>query len=189
MGLKDRVLSRSSERMSDIGFRLMSLTFDVVDLLYLHIDGRVQTFGIKEGLSVVDYGCGPGRYTTRFSKLVGDKGKVYVVDIHELAIAAVKQKIAKLGLRNVEPVLAQKDNSSLPDHVTDIVCALDMFFGVKEPTEFLKELKRFAKKDSVLVIDDGHQPRDVTKKNILASNLWTIEEETSDHLKCKPKAS
>lgn len=176
----------TSEGMSNTGFRLMSLTFNVIDLLHPYIDGHVKTFGITEGLTVVDYGCGPGRYTMRFAKLVGDKGKVFAVDIHELAIAAVKQKIAKAGLRNVEPVLAHGYNSSLPDQIADVVCALDMFFGIKEPTEFLKELKRSVKADGVLIIDDGHQPRAVTKRNILASNLWMIYEEMKDHLKCKP---
>jgi ubiquinone/menaquinone biosynthesis C-methylase UbiE len=189
MGLKDKGKIRIPERIPDTAFRLMSLIFDVIDLLHPHIDGRVRAFGIKEGFTVVDYGCGPGRYTTRFSKLVGDKGEVYAVDIHELAINAVKQKIARLSLRNVEPVLAREYSSSLPDHFADIVCVLDMFFGIKEPTEFLKELKRIVKKDGMLVIDDGHQPRDVTKKKILASNLWAIEEETRDHLKYRPKAS
>jgi ubiquinone/menaquinone biosynthesis C-methylase UbiE len=189
MGSKDKVSIGNSERMPDMAFRLMSLTFDVIDLLHPHVDGRAETFGIKEGSTVVDYGCGPGRYTTRFSKLVGDSGKVYAVDIHELAIDTVKRKIARLSLRNVEPVLARGYNSSLPDHVADTVCVLDMFFGIKEPTEFLKELKRIVKKDGMLVIDDGHQPRDVTKKKILASNLWVIEEEIKDHLKCRPKAS
>jgi ubiquinone/menaquinone biosynthesis C-methylase UbiE len=189
MGLKDGVLHRPSERMSDTGFRLMNFIFNIMDLIHPYIDGRVKTFGIREGMTVVDYGCGPGRYTTRFSKLVGETGKVYAVDIHELAIAAIRQKITTLGLRNVEPVLAQGYDSSLPAHVADVVCVLDMFFGVKQPTEFLKELKRIAKQDGMLVIDDGHQSRDVTKRNILASGQWTIVEETTDHLKCKPNGS
>ena len=186
MNLQERAQRRPTERMSNLGFRLMSLTFDLVDLVHPYIDRRVTTFGIREGMTVVDYGCGPGRYTTRFAKLVGERGKVYAVDIHELAIQAVKAKSARLGLRNVVPVLAHGYASILPDHVADIVCALDMFFGIKQPTGFLAELKRITRSDGVLVMDDGHQPRQVTKEKILASGVWTIAEETSDHLKCKP---
>jgi len=75
----------------------------------------------------------------------------------------------------------------LPDDVADVVCAIDMFFIIKKPTEFLAELKRITKSDGTLVIDDGHQPRDLTKTKILDSGLWDIVEETSDHLKCKPR--
>lgn len=61
-----------------------------------------------------------------------------------------------------------------------------MFFIIKKPSEFLGELKRIAKSDGMLVIDDGHQSREETRKKILASDRWTICEETRDHLKCKP---
>jgi len=39
------------------------------------------------------------------------------------------------------------------------------------------------------VIDDGQQPRAVTKEQVLASGCWSIVEETADHLKCRPSAS
>ena len=134
----------------------------------------------------MDYGCGPGRYAVKFAELVGEKGIVYAVDIHELAIETVKEKIRRGNLRNIEPILIQGYDSTLPDTVADVVCALDMFFIIKKPTEFLAELKRIVKSDGTLVIDDGHQPRSVTKEKILDSGLWDIVEETRDHLKCKP---
>jgi ubiquinone/menaquinone biosynthesis C-methylase UbiE len=83
-------------------------------------------------------------------------------------------------------VLAPGYDCGLPDRIADVVCALDMFFGIKQPTEFLAELKRITRPDGVLVIDDGHQPREVTKEKILASGLWIIQAETLDHLTCRP---
>jgi len=101
----------------------------------------------------------------------------------------VKQKIDEYGFKNIVPVLAKGYDSTLLDHVADIVCAIDMFFIIKNPTEFLAELKRITKSDGILVIDDGHQKRSVTKTNILQSCHWDIFEETRDHLKCKPRIS
>ncbi len=177
---------RESDRMSDTGFRLMGVLFKIVDFFYPHLDRRIEKFGLRPGMIVVDYGCGPGRYTVRFAGVVGQAGRVYAVDVHELAVAAVQKEIARRGLANVVPTLAHGYDSSLPDHVADAVCAIDMFFSVGQPTTFLAELKRIAKPDGVLVIDDGHQPRSVTKEQILASGCWTIVEETADHLKCRP---
>lgn len=150
------------------------------------VESRVATFGITSGMTVVDYGCGPGRYTIRFSKLVGDSGKVYAVDIHELGITAVQRKIEKNNLRNIEPVLATGYHSGLPDHVADRVAAIDMFFLVPEPATFLQEIHRITKKNGVLIIDDGHQSRTTTKEKIFSSDRWEIMEETPDHLKCRP---
>jgi ubiquinone/menaquinone biosynthesis C-methylase UbiE len=103
--VKRRTERRESEKMSNLSFRLMNLTFRVVDFFYPYIDKRVKDFGIRKGMTVVDCGCGPARYTARFERLVGETGKVYAVDIHGLAIEAVKRKIEKCGLGNVVPVL------------------------------------------------------------------------------------
>jgi ubiquinone/menaquinone biosynthesis C-methylase UbiE len=172
--------------MPDIAFRLMSATFALKDFLYPTIDKRVVTFGIREGMTVVDYGCGPGRYTTRFSKLVGRNGRVYAVDVQKLAVEAVKRKMAKQGLGNIMPVLAKGYDTGLPDQMADRVCALDMFFGVREPSTFLQEVHRIARPEGILIIDDGHQSRQTTLQKIKASGCWSVVEETPDHLKCLP---
>ena len=178
--------TRRTDRMSDLSFRMMALVFRLIDLVYPRVDQRVGKFGIQPGVTLVDYGCGPGRYTVRFARLVGPDGKVYAVDVQELAIQAVTRKMQTEGLTNIVPVLAHGYNSGLPDHLADVVCALDMFFGVKEPTTFLGELKRIIKSDGTLIIDDGHQRRKTTKDKIMASGCWRIEEEMADHLKCRP---
>ena len=95
--------------------------------------------------------------------------------------------MVKYNVNNIEPVLIEGYDSTLPDNVADIVCAIDMFFIIKKPTKFLGELKRLIKNDGTLIIDDGHQPREKTKEKILVSGLWDIVEETKDHLKCKPQ--
>ena len=186
MSLISKIQQHKTEKMSNISFQLMNFMFKLIDFLYPHIDKRIKSFDIEEGMTVVDYGCGPGRYTTRLAKLVGEKGKVYAVDIHELAMEAVQKEITKHNLRNVETKLAQGYNSGLPNDIADRICAIDMFFIIKNPTEFLTELKQILKDDGVLIIDDGHQSRKETKSKILNSNLWKIIEESKDHLKCVP---
>jgi ubiquinone/menaquinone biosynthesis C-methylase UbiE len=186
MDLHEKAREKETRKMSDTSFKLMSLAFNAIDFLFPYIDRRIKNFEVREGMVVVDYGCGPGRYTTRFARLVGETGKVYAVDIHKLAIETVKGKIEKYRLQNVVPVLARGYDSALPEHVADMVCAIDMFFSIERPTELLGELRRIAKKDGLLIIDDGHQSRATTKKKILESGYWNIWEETPDHLKCKP---
>ena len=186
MSVRKRVEKRRTEKMSNTSFKMMNWTFKVIDFFYPYIKKRIKKFGLEEGMTVVDYGCGPGRYSIEFAKLVGEKGKVYAVDIHELAIEAVKRKTKKMGLRNVEPILVSGYDSNIPSNTADVVCAIDMFFIIKNPTEFLGELRRITKNDGTLIIDDGHQSRSVTKEKLLDSGLWNIYEETSDHLKCKP---
>jgi len=177
---------REDERMSDLDYRLMVFTMNLIDIFFSHIEKRVARFGIQPGMTIVDYGCGPGRYTIFYSRLAGRQGKVYAVDIHEMAIHLVREKIEKYGLDNVQPVLAKRYSSGLPDGIADVVTAIDIFFAIGDKKTFLAELKRIAKPNGMLIIDDGHQPRRASKEQIAAAGSWTIVEETKDHLTCKP---
>jgi len=176
-----------NDRMSDLSFRLMAATFSVIDLFSGYVEQRAQTFGLQPGMSVVDYGCGPGRYSLLFAGLVGASGVVYAVDVQPLAIETVKKKAAQKGLQNIRPVLAHGYSSGLPDQVAERLFALDMFFSVADPAAFLGELRRITRPDGLLILDDGHQSRQTTKEKLLASGYWTIQEELRDHLKCAPR--
>jgi ubiquinone/menaquinone biosynthesis C-methylase UbiE len=174
------------DRMGDFSFRMMAATFAVMDLLFPSLDKRIQQFGLKEGMTVVDYGCGPGRYSVRFAKIVGERGKVYAVDIHELALEYVARRAEKMQLSNVIPVLASDYKSPVPGGAADMAFALDMFFGVKDPAALLAELHRIIKPQGVLILDDGHQPRSETLRKIGLSDRWRIREQNSDYLVCTP---
>ncbi|MDG6256845.1 MAG: class I SAM-dependent methyltransferase [Methanomicrobiaceae archaeon] len=141
--------------------------------------------GIEEGMAVVDYGCGPGSYLKAASELVSERGRVYAVDIHTLAISSVARRTTKYGLTNVIPVLAEEYHSGLPDGTADLVYALDMVHQVDDPRAFLAELRRIAKPDGTLVIDDGHLPREQTRSLIQRSPAWAVVEETAAFLRCR----
>ncbi len=192
MSITSGITKRPTEKMTDRSFKMMSITFKIVDLIFPYINRRIKKFNIEEGMTVVDYGCGPGRYTLPIAEIVGIKGKVYALDIHEMAIEKVQDKIKKLNIQNIETALSKGNddgeyNSGLAEDIADMVCAIDMFFIIKKPAEFLNEIRRILKPDGTLVIDDGHQSRKETKKKLVGSGIFTIIEETKDHLKCKIK--
>jgi len=192
MSVKLDTGEKNPEMISNRSFRFMALSMRIHDFLSPFIEKRIRQFGIEKGMIVIDYGCGPGRYTTKLAECVGDKGKVYALDIHKLAIKTVRRKIEKNNLKNIEPILIDGYNSTLPNGTADVVCAIDMFPGVKKPTDLLKELRRIIKKDGILIIDGWHEtrnhqlPSSVIQK-ILDSEIWEIIEEAYDHLKCKPR--
>jgi ubiquinone/menaquinone biosynthesis C-methylase UbiE len=47
----------------------------------------VKEVGIREGFSVLDFGCGPASYVKAVAELVGKSGKIYALDINPLARA------------------------------------------------------------------------------------------------------
>jgi len=173
------------DRMPDWAFRTMALAFRFRDK-FVRKDKILDEFGIRPGMSVVDYGCGPGSYIGKASRLVGASGNVYAVDIHELAVEAVGKRIAKENLRNVTALLAAKEGCPLEDGSADLIYALDMFHMAADPSGFLKELRRISKTDGILFIDSGHQGRDKARAKIGASGAWTVVEESPRYFKCRP---
>ena len=185
-------MKKKNEKMSDFSFKVMTVLYKIVDFIIPYINRRIKKFGIKQGMTIVDYGCGPGRYSTIFSKLVGNEGLVYAIDIHEIAIAAVENKIKKKNITNIKTFQITgyddgKYDTKLSDNTADIVCAIDMFFMIKKPNEFLSEIKRILRKSGTLIIDYGPQSRKKIKRKIQESDLFNIIEETRDHLKCSIK--
>ncbi len=172
--------------MSNLAYRLMVAIMVVEDTLFPHVEKRAAGFGLRPGMIVVDYACGPGRYSICYARLVGPAGKVYAVDIHPLAIDLVRRKSARLGLSNIEPVLAHGYTSGLPDHFADLVTAIDVFFAIPDCPAFLTELRRITKPEGLLIIDDGHQPRSRTLAQLTAAGSWKVVGQDRDHLKCVP---
>ncbi|WP_320041612.1 class I SAM-dependent methyltransferase [uncultured Desulfobacter sp.] len=183
--LSDRFSGKDRESMSNLGFNAMTLFMKLMDIVGGHSRKNFQSLGLKAGQTVIDYGCGPARYIGFASNAVGEKGKVFAVDIHPLAIAKVKEKIEKLSLTNVEAVFAENYTTPLNSETADVVYALDMFHMVEKPEDFLNELSRLVKKEGVIIIEDGHQPRTTTIQKIEQSGCLKIIQETKSHIKCQ----
>ena len=181
-----RFLGVGHEKMPNFAFHMMNCIYKVCDLIFPIVKNNIRDMNIKEGMTVIDYACGPGRYISKISKIIGENGKLYAVDIHEMAIEKVNKKIKKNNLTNVKTVLVTGYNCDLEDNTADVIYALDVFHMIENPKLFLAELKRLLKDDGILFISEGHQKRELAKDKILASNLFEIKDEFSYFLKCIP---
>ncbi len=185
MALKRIMLGIDREIIPDIGFYMMSLFFKLY-YFFRPQNKYFGSFGIRPGFVVIDYGCGPGDYIKLASEAVGEKGKVYAVDIHRLAIKSVRKLIKRRNLTNVIPVKADGYSCSIKDNTADLIYALDMFHMIEDVNPFLYELNRILKKNGILILEDGHQKRESSKDKVRNSGKWEITEETERHIRCKP---
>jgi len=170
------------KKISNNEFRIMHGFMRLVDHIHPHVPGLAGSFGIEPGMTVVDYGCGPGRYAVEFSRLAGQDGKVIAVDLLEIALQETEKRMKECGADNIELKLAKGYDSGIPNETADIVFAVDMFHHV-DPVSFLEEASRIAKPDGLLLISGGHQTRKSIKAAVAASGLWELKEETRQFLK------
>ena len=146
---------RSAEQkpMSNTMFKIISFTAAVFYKV-MNLSRRLQKSGVRGGQTVLDFGCGSGYFTIAAARMVGDNGKVYALDIHPLAIEAVKKKVAKEGLPNVSTILSDRD-TGLPDERVDVVLLYRTFYLVKDKQGLLDELHRVLKPDCILSVVGG----------------------------------
>ena len=53
---------------------------------------------VREGMTVLDLGCGPGYFTIDLARLVGESGRVIAVDLQEGMLRKLRDKIAGTDL-------------------------------------------------------------------------------------------
>jgi ubiquinone/menaquinone biosynthesis C-methylase UbiE len=139
---------------SNMDFRIMSLFFTIKDVFRNPIK-LLEKVDIKEGQFVLDFGCGPGSYVIPTARIVGEKGRIYALDIHPLAVKTVEKKVRKLGLANVTTILSDRD-TGLPEESIDVVLLYDAIQAITDKEELLKELHRVTKPNGLLSILVDH---------------------------------
>jgi ubiquinone/menaquinone biosynthesis C-methylase UbiE len=176
---------RGTTVRSRLAYHLMVAVYAVEDFMVRGHTRALDGFGIEPGSTVVDYGCGPGRYLAPASRLTGPSGRVFAADISEVALRYAAVRLRRLGLANVTLLPIREGRCAIPDASADLVYALDMFHAVRDPDGFLAEIRRFTKPGGTLMLEDGHQPRTSTRRKVLDAGGWRIEAETRWHLRCR----
>jgi len=170
--LKEKEETIMDKIESNLGFRLMSLSYKFRDLRLPRMN-ILKEVGIKPGFHVLDYGCGPGSYIMPLAELVGESGKVYALDIHPLAIQKVQDIASKKQLTNVETILSDCQ-TGLPDNTLDAVILYDIFHHLSDPDVVLKELHRVLKPDGILSFGDHHMEESEIVSKVTNSGLFKL---------------
>ncbi|MGO8807770.1 MAG: class I SAM-dependent methyltransferase [Candidatus Bathyarchaeia archaeon] len=132
----------------------MALEFKIRDSRHPRAD-ILKEVELKQGSYVLDYGCGPGGYVLPASKMIGETGKLYALDVTPLAIKMVKDIVSKNGLKNVETI--QSDCATgLPNESVDAALLYDVFHDLEDQKAVLEEIHRVLKKDGIISFSDHH---------------------------------
>ncbi len=105
----------------------------------------LELLAIKQGQVVADVGAGSGYHALRIAKLVGDKGRVYAVDIQEEMLTIIADKAKKQKLGNVEGVLGKIDDPKLPKGKVDLVILVDVYHEFSHPYEMMQGIVKSLK--------------------------------------------
>lgn len=65
----------------------------------------IERIDLKEGMRVLDVGCGPGRLTIPFAKYIGQSGEVVALDIQKKMLQKLVERIKNNNITNVRFIL------------------------------------------------------------------------------------
>ena len=161
--------------LNDWHFWFMSLGFRMRDL-FRPPEAILEGIGIGPGLSVLDYGCGPGSYSIAAARRVGSTGQVYALDILPLALRRVKNIASRKGLTKIETICSNCA-TKLPEACIDVVLLYDTLHALENPEEVLRELHRVLRPDGTLSVSDHHLANDRIKERVTRNGLFCLREE------------
>jgi len=173
--------------MPDASFKCMVWLYKFIDLIW-NPRRRLKKVPIKRGMVVLDYGCGPGRYTLPAARLVGPTGKVFAVDIQPLAINTIKEKAARESLTNIEAVLVDSYNTGIQDSSINLVFLIDTLHLINDYPALFREIYRLLKQDGLIFMDPGHMKMSRAREIVENIGLFTIIECQGHDMLVAPKA-
>jgi ubiquinone/menaquinone biosynthesis C-methylase UbiE len=119
----------------------------------------LDALALRPGQVVCDIGAGTGYFALRAAKRIGDKGRVFAVDVEPRMLDVLRAKIEKTGVRNVTPVLAVAADPLLPPRSCDLVLIVDAYHHFPDRPKYLARLAALLKPNGRLADVDWHKKK------------------------------
>lgn len=149
-------------------------------------DQIMDALNVAEGSKVADIGAGAGWFTIRLARRVGPNGRVYAEDVERLMIEAIRRRVNREGLQNVDTVLGVGSDPRMPPASLDAVLVDDVFqeVNIEERVAFLRSLAKALKPKGLIGIvnwkpgrggpgpnEDARVPREAVEADAKAAKL------------------
>lgn len=118
----------------------------------------LEGLGISAGGDVADFGCGGvGYFVFAAADLVGEKGRVYAVDILKQNLESVQKRIREDNIYNIKTIWSNLEifgGTKIPPGSLDIGLLINVLFQTDKHQDVIKEAYRLIKKGGTLAIID-----------------------------------
>jgi len=117
----------------------------------------VEACKIKPGMAVADIGAGTGLLTRMFAPAVGEKGKVYTVDIAQKFLDHIKKTCDDQGIKNVKYVKCTATSAELPENSIDLAFICDTYHHFEFPFKTMASIHKALKPGGQVILIDFHR--------------------------------
>src|SRR3989344_9329532 len=91
----------------------------------------VAELHLREGMSVADFGAGTGHHAIEAGKRVGEKGRVYAIEVQKDLLSNIKTAAKEAKLANIEVIwgdIETPHGTKIADNSIDAVAITNVFF-------------------------------------------------------------
>jgi ubiquinone/menaquinone biosynthesis C-methylase UbiE len=135
---------------------------------------------IKKGMTVLDFGCGPGFFTIGIAQLLLDSGKVIAADLQEGMLEKIRQKIKGTKLeKTIEIRKCEKDNIGINEKV-DFILLFWMIHEVSNSKKLIEELIELLNNNGKILIVEPKIHVTKNKFKIMVEKIDEMKIETED---------
>lgn len=146
----------------------LAYTFDNRLRSMVHSPEKVLSPYVRQGMTVMDAGCGMGIFSIGMARMVGDGGLVISVDIQKEMLDVVHRRAAKAGVNHrIRTYLCEPEG--IGDHKNvDFALAFWMVHEVQRPNEFFKQVYSCLSNECLFLLAEprGHVSANFFKKLI-----------------------
>jgi ubiquinone/menaquinone biosynthesis C-methylase UbiE len=107
---------------------------------------------VKEGMKVLDVGCGPGFFSIELAKMVGKNGKVFSVDLQEGMLQKLRNKIQGTPLEGIIKLIKCEQDEIIIQEKVDFILAFYMVHEVPNKDRFFETMKNILNEKGELLI-------------------------------------
>jgi ubiquinone/menaquinone biosynthesis C-methylase UbiE len=118
----------------------------------IHNPKKLLNQYVKEGMTVIDIGCGPGLFSIEMAKLVGKNGKVIAVDLQHGMLDLLLNKIKGTELEKRITLFNCKKESIGVKEKVDFALAFYLVHEVPDQNKFFAEIYDRLNPGSVLMV-------------------------------------
>jgi ubiquinone/menaquinone biosynthesis C-methylase UbiE len=111
----------------------------------------LQLLPLRPGDVVADIGAGTGYLSWRLAGKVGNKGRVYCVDIQQEMLDLLTKNMALHHTTNFQTVLGATADARLPANSIDLVLMVDVYHEFDHPYEMMQSIVRGLKPGGKIV--------------------------------------
>jgi len=115
----------------------------------------ISHLDLRPGMTILDFGCGPGRLTIPLAKQIGSSGRVTAFDIQPAMLERVQRKAVEQKLGNIEYVPGAAGEGKLRKNHYDRALLVTVLGEIPDKTTLMQEIYESLKPGGLLAITEA----------------------------------